>query len=173
MPIHRSIVLAFAGVLVSAGALAHDPGPLGSAAIGRALYTGAIPFEKGGAPCGACHAVGGQGAALNASFGPDLSKSPAALDGDILDGVLEDQPYKSMKPIYAGKKITPAERAHLTSFLQEAAGKVTARGGAGFAGQAALIAIALGALLAWGRRRTVPAREQLQRKARRIQGETR
>lgn len=173
MPVHRSMLPGLAAALVAGGALAHDPAPLGSAAIGRALYTGAIPFEKGGAPCGACHAIGGQGAALTASFGPDLSKSPAALDGDILDGVLEDQPYKSMKPIYAGRQITPAERAHLGAFLQQTGGKVGSRGGALFALQAALLAAVGGALLAWGRRRRVPAREQLQKTARRIQGEQR
>ena len=168
MSAHRLLVLAT--LFASAGALAHDPGPLGSAAIGRALYVGAIPFEKGGAPCGACHAVGGQGPALNASFGPDLSKSPAALDGDILDGVLEDQPYKSMKPIYAGKKITPAERAHLAAFFLESAGKVPAKGGSSFLAEAALFAALLGVLLAWGRRRVVPARDVLLKNARRIEG---
>ena len=172
MLFRESIVPAFAGaVLASAAALAHDPGPLGSAAIGRALFTGAIPFEKRGAPCVDCHAIGGQGAALTASFGPDLSKSPAVLDGDILDGVLEDQPYKSMKPIYAGKPITPAERAHLAAFFQEVGGKVSAGGGAWFATQAAALAAVLGILLAWGRRRTLPARALLQKKARRIQGD--
>ena len=170
MAVHRSFTLVLAGALAAAGALAHDPGPLGNAAIGRALYTGAIPFEKGGAPCGSCHAIGGQGPALSASFGPDLSKSPAVLDGDILDGVLEDQPYKSMKPIYKGRPISPAERAHLAAFFQETGGKVTAGGGGWFAAQAALLAAVLGLLLAWGRRRSVPARERLQRNARRIQG---
>jgi mono/diheme cytochrome c family protein len=158
-------------LVIPGAALAVDPAPVGNAAIGRALYSGATPFEKGGAPCVACHAIGGQGAAMNASFGPDLSKSPAALDGDILDGVLADQPYKSMKPLYAGRPISAAERAHLAAFFQEVGGKVPARGGTWFAFQASILAAVLGVAFAWGRRRRVPAREHLRRNARRVQGD--
>ena len=169
MSVQRFIVLAL--VALPSSARAADPGPGGNAAIGRALFSGQTSFEKGGAPCGACHAVGGQGAALNASFGPDLSRSAAALDGDILDGVLTDQPYKSMKPLYAAHPILEAERAHLAAFLQEAGGKVPAGSGGWFAFQAALLAAILGLVLAWGRRRRLPARQHLRRNARRIQGD--
>jgi mono/diheme cytochrome c family protein len=162
------------GMVLAAGtAFAHDPAPVGNAGIGRGLYNGSVVFEKGGPPCGACHAIGGQGPAMNASFGPDLSKSDAALDGDVLDGVLTDQPYKSMKPLYAGRPISAAERAHLAAFFQEVGGKVTAAGGCWFGFQAALFAAALGALLAWGRRRRPSPREELQKNARRIEGDLR
>ncbi|HZR07646.1 MAG TPA: hypothetical protein VFA79_03635 [Myxococcales bacterium] len=174
MLVHRLIISALLGAaLFPAPVVAHDPAPVGNARIGRALYSGAVAFEKGGPPCGACHAIGGQGAAMNASFGPDLSTSQAALDGDILDGVLTDQPYKSMKPLYAGRPISAAERAHLAAFFQEVGGKVPAAGGGWFAFQAALAAAALGALLAWGRRRRPPVREQLKTNARRIEGDLR
>jgi mono/diheme cytochrome c family protein len=169
--VHRWMVPAVLGAALSSGALlAHDPAPVGNGAIGRALYTGAVAFEKGGAPCVDCHAIGGQGPALNASFGPDLSRSQAVLDGDILDGVLTDMPYASMKPIYAGRPISEAERAHLAAFFQETAGKAPAGGGGWFAGQAALLAACLGALFAWRRRRRPSPREELRNNARRIGG---
>jgi hypothetical protein len=172
--VHRFVVPTLLGaVLVPALVFAHDPAPVGNAGVGRGLYSGAVPFEKSGPPCGACHAIGGQGAAMNASFGPDLSRSQAALDGDILDGVLTDQPYQSMKPLYAGKPISAAERAHLAAFFQEVGGKVPAPGGGWFAFQAALLAAGLGALLAWGRRRRPSAREQLKSAVRRIEGDLR
>ncbi|MGE5049251.1 MAG: hypothetical protein ACM3PC_11815 [Deltaproteobacteria bacterium] len=171
MLVHRWTLPAVLGTALASGALfAHDPAPVGNAAIGRALYTGAAPLEKGGAPCVDCHAIGGQGPAMNASFGPDLSRSAAALDGDILDGVLTDMPYVSMKPIYAGRPISEAERAHLAAFFQEAAGKAPAGGGGWFAAQALLLAAALGALFAWTRRRRPSPREQLRKSARRIGG---
>lgn len=170
MLVHRWTLPAVLGAALASGALfAHDPAPVGNAAIGRALFTGAAPLEKDGAPCADCHAIGGQGPALNASFGPDLSRSAAVLDGDILDGVLTDMPYASMKPIYAGRPITEAERAHLAAFFQEATGKA-AGGGAWFAGEAALLAAAVGALIAWTRSRRPSPRDQLRSNARRIGG---
>jgi hypothetical protein len=172
MLVHRSIGPVLLGGLLAAGtAAAHDPAPVGNASIGRGLYTGSVPFEKGGPPCGACHAIGGQGPALNASFGPDLSTSQSALDGDILDGVLTDQPYASMKPLYAGRPISGAERAHLAAFFQQTGGKTPAGGGGWFALQAALLAAGLGALLAWGRRRRPSVRERLAKTARRVEGD--
>jgi mono/diheme cytochrome c family protein len=169
--VHRWMLSAVLAAALAPGALfAHDPAPVGNAAIGRALYGGAAPLEKGGAPCADCHAVGGQGPAMNASFGPDLSRSAAVLDGDILDGVLTDMPYASMKPIYAGRPISEAERAHLAAFFQEAAGKAPAGGGGWFAAQAALLAATVGALFAWTRRRRPSPREQLRKNARRIGG---
>lgn len=174
MLVHRWISPTLLGAVLATGAaFAHDPAPVGNAGIGRGLYSGSVVFEKGGPPCGACHAMGGQGPAMNASFGPDLSKSQAALDGDILDGVLTDQPYASMKPLYAGRPISAAERAHLAAFFQQAGGKVPAGGGGAFALQAALLAGVLGALLAWGRRRRPSPREQLEKNARRIEGDLR
>jgi len=160
VPVHRGLVAAF--VFASTAAFAAEP-PVGDAAIGRALYVGAIGFEKGGAPCIACHGLGGQGRALTASLGPDLSQSSAALDPDILDGVLEDQPYKSMKPIYAGRPITPTERAHIGAFFRESAGEAPAGGGLWFVVQAALLASALGVTLVGPRRRAIPAREEPRR----------
>ncbi|HET7787661.1 MAG TPA: hypothetical protein VFL36_16935 [Myxococcales bacterium] len=171
MLVPRWMVPAVLGPALAAGALlAHDVAPVGNAAIGRALYTGAVALEKGGAPCVDCHALGGQGPALNASFGPDLSRSQAALDGDILDGVLTDMPYASMKPLYAGRPISETERAHLAAFFQEAAGKAPAGGGGWFAAEAVLLAGCIGILFASTRRRRPSPREQLRDNARRIGG---
>jgi hypothetical protein len=76
-----------------------------------------------------------------------------------------------MKPLYAGRPISAAERAHLAAFFQEVGGKVPARGGTWFAFQASILAAVLGVAFAWGRRRRVPAREHLRRNARRVQGD--
>ncbi len=170
MAARRTSSLVLAGALASAGAFAVEPAPAANAAAGRALYTGEIPFEKGGAPCGACHALGGEGIALSATFGPDLSSSQAAHDPDILDGVLTDQPYKSMRPIYAEKPISAVERANLAAFFQQSGGGYVAVVSCWFGAQAAVLAAIFGALLVWGRRRPVPSRVRLRRSARRIPG---
>ena len=65
--LHASVLGVLAAAATSAAA--------GDPAIGRALFIGEPPLAAGGAPCGACHAVGGQGMAFAASFGPDLSQS--------------------------------------------------------------------------------------------------
>ena len=159
-----SVVL---GILLSAG-VAAEAEPKGDPAIGRALFTGEQAFANGGAPCGSCHAMGGQ-PGLSASFGPDLATSKASLDPDILDGVMADQPYRTMKPLYAAHKISALERAHVAAWVSQVAGKQPAGSGAIFAVQAALIAGLLFALVA-GRRSRPGPREQLERQARRVEG---
>ena len=155
--IFRSVLL---GVLLSLSVSAEEE-PQGDPAIGRALYTGERAFEKGGAPCGACHAMGGEG--LFASFGPDLAQSKVALDLDMLDGVMADQPYRTMKPLYKSRPISAAERAHVAAWIRSVTGKAPAGGGPWLAAQAALVAVALGAALAWRRRRVSPREELLSR----------
>jgi mono/diheme cytochrome c family protein len=58
-----------------------------SAEAGRALFIGTRPFQAGGAPCGACHALGGEGVSFTASLGPELSTSLATMDPDALAGL--------------------------------------------------------------------------------------
>ena len=88
---------------------------------GRDLFIGSRPFQNGGAPCGACHALGGEGVAFTASLGPELSTSLAAMDPEALDGLLEALPFPTMAPVYDGRALTPAERADLVAFLIPAA----------------------------------------------------
>ncbi|HUJ28007.1 MAG TPA: hypothetical protein VLW85_18425 [Myxococcales bacterium] len=156
----RAKVIA-AALLLCSPALADEVA--GDPAIGRALYTGAQRFEKGGPPCAACHAIGRSDALMAASFGPDLAKSDAALDLDVLDGVMADQPYHTMKPLYAGKPIGAAERAHVAMYIRSVAGGEPARAGTRIALQALSLAAAIALLLGWGRRRALPVREQLRR----------
>jgi mono/diheme cytochrome c family protein len=92
----------------------------GDPATGRQLFIGARPFQGGGAPCGSCHALGGEGPAFAASFGPELSGSLDGMEPEALDGLLTDLPFPSMTPIYDGHALTPAERSDLGAFLTAA-----------------------------------------------------
>ena len=141
----------------------------GDPAAGRALFVGARAFEAGGPPCGACHGVGGEGRGLAAAFGPDLSGTVEAFGGvELLDGLLETLPFPSMEPLYAGKALTPAERADVAAFLVAAGGRAPASEDRAIALQALAAFAALGlALVLTGLGRGRSQRERIVEAARR------
>lgn len=145
-----------------------------SATTGRDLFTGARPFQNGGAPCGACHGLGGEGVAFTASLGPELSTGLATMDPASLDGLLEALPFPSMTPIYEGRALTGEERADLVAYLIPAAGKGPPREAWRFEafGAALAVLLFLGLALAW-RRRKPPSRARLLARAARLQGGSR
>jgi hypothetical protein len=100
----RAVRVVLLSLLVADMAGAAEP----SAETGRALFIGARSFQAGGAPCGACHALGGEGVAFTASLGPELSTSLATMDPDALAGLLEALPFPTMAPIYDGRALTPS-----------------------------------------------------------------
>ena len=163
----RCVCMAIAATLavVCAPASAAGPAGAGDPARGRDLFIGAAPFLKGGAPCGACHAIGGQRAAFGAALGPELSASFAGMSAADMDGILTDLPFPTMAPIYSGRALEPAERADLAAFLSQAAG-IPPPGAGRFVAWSALVAaagLALAALAARWRRGSL--RDELRAKA--------
>ena len=142
--------------------------------VGRALFTGARPFQNGGAPCGACHGLGGEGLAFTASLGPELSSGLATMDPAALDGLLDALPFPSMTPVYEGRPLTPGERADLVAYLIPAAGKGPPLDAWHFEACGAFIAalLFLALALAWRRRKT-PSRARLLARAAHFQGGSR
>jgi mono/diheme cytochrome c family protein len=157
-PLALVVLLATSGAPARA---ADPPAPPGDPLRGRALFIGAVRFEHGGSPCGACHAVGGQGRAFAAGLGPELSRSFDGLDAPAVDSLLQDLPFPSMTPVYADRPLTPPERADLAAFFGQVAGAPPpgALGVAGYAGALALVCMAGMAVVA--RRRKGPARAGL------------
>ena len=171
----RGALLALAvGVASAADPGSPPPPPAGSAAAGRVLFIGARRFENGGAPCGACHGIGGEGLAFMASLGPELSTSLAPMDADALDGLLQALPFPTMAPVYDGRPLTPSERADLAAFLIPAARRGPPAGGWRFALSGGVVAVVLflGLALAW-RRRKAPTRARLLSRAAQTQGGSR
>jgi mono/diheme cytochrome c family protein len=162
------VLAALLAAPVAAAAAATQETPAGDPAAGRALYVGTRAFSAGGPPCGACHGVGGEGLGLAARFGPDLSGTVEALGGpEALDAMLESLPFPSMEPLYAGRALTPAERADLTAFLVAAGGRAPAHEDGAVVLHAGLAFAALGLAIALtGRRRAGSARDRLVRHAR-------
>jgi hypothetical protein len=148
-------VVALLAAASAAPAGAADPPPApGDPMRGRALFIGALRFEQGGSPCGACHAVGGQGGAFAAGMGPELSRSFEGMDPPTVDSLLQDLPFPSMAPVYAGHPLTPTERADLAAFFVQVTGAAPP-GALGVAGYAAALALACvaGMTAAAGRRK--------------------
>jgi mono/diheme cytochrome c family protein len=146
------------GVAAAAEPSAGTAGPpaTGSPRAGRDLFTGARGLRNGGAPCGACHALGGEGLAFTASLGPELSSSLATMDPEALDGLLETLPFPTMIPVYDGRALTSQERADLVAYLIPAAGKGPPTGAWHFEAVGALVAALLFLGLALARRRRKP-----------------
>ena len=113
----RAVRVALLSLLVAGTAGAAEP----SASAGRALFIGSRAFQGSGPPCGACHALGGEGLAFTASLGPELSASISGMEPEALDGLLEALPFPTMTPAYEGRALTPGERADLAAYLVPAA----------------------------------------------------
>lgn len=126
---------------------------------GEALYIGAASFANAGAPCLACHGIAGHGLGGGASYGADLSSIQQAYGTEDLVSMLEEMPFPSMEPIYAGRPLTPQERGDLAAFLAEVSGQTPPVAGdfvlKGSLGAALLLAVILA--FGWGRLRGVRA----------------
>jgi hypothetical protein len=156
-----------ASLALVAATVAPDAIATGDAMSGRALFIGARVLSGGGPPCGACHAIGGASAPFAAALGPELSRSFDGMSADAVEGMLQDLPFPTMTPLYAGRALTTAERADLAAFLVEANGR-PAPGGAAVAAYAAVLAAGALAAMAFGaRRRRGSARAELLARARR------
>lgn len=96
-------------------------------ARGKALFTGAEPLAKGGAPCAACHpfrALGITGGNLAA----DLTDVYEGMGEEGLTEVLKSLDFPVMKKIYADRPLTHEEVGTLITFTRVAA--AGERGGA-------------------------------------------
>jgi len=164
-------------VLMVAGLAAGGPAgaaePVGDPEKGRALYVGAAPFAKGGAPCLACHGIAGAGLgmAAGASFAPDLTSMYADYGAEGVASVLESLPFPSMEPIYAGRPLSATEQADVTAFLAEVAGQPPLQAGGQLAGHVAIgVAVIAGLLVLFGWGRLKGVRQPLVDSARKGKG---
>ena len=148
----HAVPVVLLSLLIAGVAGASEP----SAEAGRALFIGTRAFQAGGAPCGACHALGGEGVAFTASLGPELSTSLATMDPDALAGLLEALPFPTMAPVYDGRALTASERADLTAFLIPAAKQGPPARTWHFEAWGSLVALVLFVALALNSRRRKP-----------------
>lgn len=85
-----------------------------SPAVGRRLFTGAMPLQNGGPACISCHRAARTGGTL----GPDLIDAFARIGPvDLVSGI-EQADFPVMRAVFRWHPITQQEAAHLTSYLQ-------------------------------------------------------
>ncbi|WP_298432131.1 c-type cytochrome [Geobacter sp.] len=99
------------------------------AARGRALFTGARPFAKGGAPCAACHPFRAPGVS-GGNMATDLSDLYEGMGEQGLRGVLKSLKFPVMKQVYENRPLTEEEITAIVAFLKDAAAQK--RGGWAF-----------------------------------------
>lgn len=92
----------------------------GDPELGRKLFIGEERFEKGGAPCIACHSVSRAGI-TGGSMSTDLSEIYTNIGDKGLKSALKGLQFPVMQDIYADKKLTDEEIAALVAFFKEAA----------------------------------------------------
>lgn len=90
---------------------------------GAALFTGVISFQKGGAPCFACHTISGVTPLGGGSLGPDLTGIYGQLGAAGLQSALASLPFPTMQPIFQNRLLTPLEQEDLAVLFQAASGR--------------------------------------------------
>jgi mono/diheme cytochrome c family protein len=90
---------------------------------GVKLFTGAVSFQRGGAPCIACHTVSGVAPLGGGFLGPDLTGIYGRLGAGGLPPLLATLPFPTMQPIYQSRPLTPTERGDLAALFRTAAGR--------------------------------------------------
>ncbi len=91
-------------------------------AQGKALFTGARRFAKGGAPCVACHTFTYPGVAAG-NLAADLTYLYEGMGEQGIKGALKSLKFPIMKKAYDDRPLTDEEIAALVAFMRDAAGR--------------------------------------------------
>ncbi|MFZ3208037.1 MAG: c-type cytochrome [Geobacteraceae bacterium] len=89
-------------------------------AQGRALFTGEKRFANGGAPCAACHSLGGYGIEGGNLSIADLAKSYRKMGETGFRGALKLLKFPVMKKAYADRPLTADEITALAALCKDA-----------------------------------------------------
>lgn len=86
-------------------------------AAGQALFEGATPLARGGAPCISCHTARGSGVAGGGTLAKDLTHAFARLGEQGTSSALASTPFPLMKDIYAKAPLSDQEAFKIKAFL--------------------------------------------------------
>ncbi len=101
-------------------------------AQGKALFTGARPFAKGGAPCLSCHPFSYPGVSGGSLSIANLKDSYQKMGDTGMRGALKALKFPTMKKIYADKPLTDEEIAELMALFKDSATQKVGSGSSPF-----------------------------------------
>lgn len=84
---------------------------------GRLLFSGALPFSKGGPACFNCHRIGSPGLLGGGSLGPDLTQAYSNYKDKPLSKILSQFPFPLMAGVFETKPLTRKEAFQIKAFL--------------------------------------------------------
>ncbi|MDY0384906.1 hypothetical protein [Trichlorobacter sp.] len=97
---------------------AADAAVAGDAKRGAALFSGSLPFAKGAAPCGACHALTNRGVNGGKMAG-DLGDLFTPDGADVIKDAIVAIEAPAMKKMYTAHPLSDQEYADLTAFARQ------------------------------------------------------
>lgn len=170
--IRMSKLLILTGIIIVSLSIQPCVAEPGNPTRGKALYVGAAAFEKGGAPCLACHGIANIGNAGGANYGPDLSSLHADYGAEGVAAVLESLVFPSMEAIFAERPLTEQERLDLTAYFGQVSGQPPTALGTTLNGDVALTTVILFGFIALaGWRRMKGVRRSLVEQIRKQRGD--
>lgn len=111
---------ALAYYILSLASEAPPGAPLADPRLGKELFIGTARFQNGGAPCIACHSVGGIGALGGGVLGPDLTATYVKFGDERLATILTSFPFPTMNTVFSKSSLAPEEQAALIDFFRSA-----------------------------------------------------
>ncbi len=145
--------------------------PVGSANMGRQLFSGLVPFQKGGPSCISCHDVASLPFPGGGTLGPDLTGVYGKLGAAGLASALTTLPFPTMAPLFTRRPLTTQEQQNVEAFLQKAGVESLISRGVqiGLAGLGGLLILIIAIWIIW-QNRLVTVRRALVAKGERIGG---
>lgn len=117
--------LAGAAAQPPAAPVASAPAATGDGVKGRALFTGGVRFQNGGAPCMACHTAGNIGQMGGGNLGLDKTDLFTRVGAAGISAMLDNPAFPVMREAFKGKTFTAREKADLIAFFQQVANEPT------------------------------------------------
>lgn len=96
-------------------AVAEPAVPAGDFEMGKALFEGREPFEKGGPACISCHTTSDVSGLGGGTLGPDLTKVNSRFGA--ITPALVNVSFPTMRGVFSEKKLLGEETTHLTAYF--------------------------------------------------------
>ncbi len=118
------LILLMVPLTAAAQPAGHQPSPIhGDAALGAQLFSGAVPFSRGGPACAHCHDVAALPRPGGGTMGPDLTNVYADMGAEGVLASVQTLFFPTMLPLFSSKPLTPDEQNASAAFLESTNGR--------------------------------------------------